>query len=485
MSREKIAPLGIVVDFGRSPDHLSCVFQLRDDADVRVGEFVEIPAGSYVIIGRVTRIVSKNTFLSDPQFVKQHLDERIPIGSRIAINMRQWREAHIEIIALLRNGSLEPPSIPPEPGEYVYPATRDVLRRILNLRDDGIFIGFLYTDSNVYIKVDPEVLLRLHFAVFGATGSGKSYTVGVIIEEFLDHGYPVVIFDVHGEYHTLGIPNDNQDDLQKLRAIGLSPRKYDVEVVGDPKIGFENLDVDTISDLSDLTPVMRDLLYLSFSEMKRQGLNSMDGLRRAISATASKYSFDNRTKTALLRRIETIKELKIFGGGMNIERSLAKGRCVVINLSGIESEFEKRAVVGVTLRKLFRARKEKTIPPTLVVIEESHLFAPQDEETYSKQMMRRIAREGRKFGIGIGVVSQRIIGLDKDVISQCGTKIILRIDSKTDIDYLRPYMGLATEEDLKRLPYLPRGTAFITGQATQHPILVKIRPRKTKHLQML
>jgi len=100
-------------------------------------------------------------------------------------------------------------------------------------------------------------------------------------------------------------------------------------------------------------------------------------------------------------------------------------------------------------------------------------------------MMRRIVRKGRKFGIGLGVISQRIVGLDKDVISQCGTKFILRIDSKTDLDLLRPYIGLATDEDIKRIPHLPTGVTLVTDQATKYPILVSIRPRKSKHRQFL
>jgi len=96
-------------------------------------------------------------------------------------------------------------------------------------------------------------------------------------------------------------------------------------------------------------------------------------------------------------------------------------------------------------------------------------------------MIRKVAREGRKFGIGIGLVSQRIVGLDKDAISQCGTKFILRIDSKTDLEYLRPYTSLLTQEDMGRIPHLPTGIAYITGQALRYPVLTKIRPRRTKH----
>ena len=95
--------------------------------------------------------------------------------------------------------------------------------------------------------------------------------------------------------------------------------------------------------------------------------------------------------------------------------------------------------------------------------------------------MRRIAREGRKFGVGLCITSQRIAGLDKDILSQCGTKIILRIEGNYDLEYLKPYMDHTSTEDLERIPLLPNGIAITSGVATQHPIVTEIRTRRTQH----
>ena len=230
---------------------------------------------------------------------------------------------------------------------------------------------------------------------------------------------------------------------------------------------------------------MRDLLYLAYKRMEENGGRSIQSLKSAIERVCYKWNFEKRTRLALIRRIEAIKELRFYGKSFDVESIVVPGRALIVDLSKGLNEFEKRVYVGLLMKRLFEARKAKRIPPLLIIVEESHLFAPQDEDTYSKIMMRRIAREGRKFGIGLGVVSQRIVGLDKDVISQCGTKFILRIDSKTDLDLLKPYIGLATEEDIRRIPYLPTGVALVTGQATKYPILVSIRPKKSKHYQFL
>lgn len=491
--------IGVVVSYDSPPTDLSFTFQIHRDVEVGVGDIIEVLSGTRVIVGRVVRIVAHNKYLMNPEYIRMHMDLNLSLDSRLAVSKENIFLGRVEIIGVIKDGKIFPPEYPPVPGDFVFRASSDTIRRVLNFRDDGVFIGTIFRRDDIRVVLDPEVLLRLHFAVFGATGSGKSYTVGVIIEEFLLKNYPVVIFDLHGEYHTLSTPNDNESDVSRLRNLGLEPRGFPMEVrsVNDINIGFEDLDIDALAEITNMSSIMADLLYLATKYMgtsdmlkyvgveRRGDFNWAERIKKAINQAAQKWKFDNKTRLALIRRIETLSELEIFGENTDISEFIKPGKALIIDLSSRLREFERRVYVGVLLKKIFDARREGRIPPTMVIVEESHNFAPQEGDTYSKTMMRKIAREGRKFGLGIGVVSQRIIGLDKDIISQCGTKIIMRVDSKTDLDYLRPYLGIATKEDIERLPYLPVGTAFITGQATKYPILVRIRPRMAKHLTEL
>lgn len=481
--------LGVVASYSEPPSHLYFTFQINEDVDVKVGEFVEVPAGKYVLVGRITLVRAMNQFFKNPEFIRDHIMRGLPLNARIPISIGKWREAKVEIVGMFENNYLHPPNTPPEPGEKVYRASPKILRRLLGIEDNGLFIGVMYGNDDVKIIIDPEKLMRLHFAVFGATGSGKSYTVGVLIEELLEREYPVVIIDAHGEYSTFNKMNDETDEIFTLQKLGLMPRKYNITVLkpkygseGDITLNFNDLDSETISEMAKISPVMQDLLFLAIRNLKKKGIEmTPETIIMAIQEEANKWGFQKRTQTSLIRNIMILKELGIFGKGFNPEDIIKKGRVTVIDVSIDMEEHIRRILVGSILESLFKARKNKKIPPLMVIVEESHRFAPQEEDTYSKTIMRRIAREGRKFGIGLGIVSQRIVGLDKDVISQCGTKIILRIDSRTDLDYLKPYLSIATEEDIKRIPYLPTGVGIITGVATRHPVMVKIRPRKSKH----
>ena len=482
--------LGVIVSYKEPPTHLSFCFQLNENADVKVGEFVEVPAGKYVIVGRIILVRSFNEYFNNPEFVRDHLARNLPIAARFPIDIGMWREARVEIVGMFEGKKIHPPSIAPEPGERVYRASPEILQRLLGLKSDGLFIGTMYGNDNLRVLIDSKALTSLHFAIFGATGSGKSYTVGVLVEELLEKGYPVVIIDPHGEYHTFSEINDEPRELFKLKSLGFEPRTYPVKVLkpayfgqGELTLNFNDLDTDTLAEMARLTPVMRDLLYLAMRNLKQNPSTPLtpDNIIEAIKNVAYTWGFQKKTQLTLTRNIMLLREMGIFGAGFDPRSIVEPGSVTVIDLSIDMEEHIRRIFAGAIMEKLFKARKERKIPPLVVIVEESHRFAPQDEETYSKMVMRRIAREGRKFGICIGVVSQRIVGLDKDVISQCGTKIILRIDSKTDLDYLRPYIGLASEEDIKRIPYLPTGVAIVTGVATRYPVLTSIRPRKSKH----
>ncbi|MGQ4891686.1 MAG: helicase HerA domain-containing protein [Candidatus Njordarchaeia archaeon] len=480
-------PIGVIISSATPPTNLKFVFQMDDESEVKVGDYVEVPAGRYVIVGRVTLLKSFNEYFSNPNFVKDQLSMGFSLKARFPVNIGMWRAALVRTVAVYDGEKIHPPNVVPEPGEKVYFADKKLMKMILGLKDDGLLIGTVYGHSDIEVKIDPKILITLHLAILGTTGSGKSYTVGVIIEELLEHNYPVVVIDPHGEYRTFNQKNENVEEIEKLEKLGLKPREYMVGLFkpknagGTLTLDFNKLDVEALAEMAKLTSTMRDLLYLAHTSLKKKkGKITLEELITEIKEIAAEYGFQRKTLLSLERNLRMLKEMELFGEGTTSKYIVQKGALTVIDLSAEMDEELRRIFTGALLNELYQARKNREIPPLLIIVEEGHRFAPQDQDTYSKYVMRKIAREGRKFGIGLAVVSQRIIGLDKDIISQCGTKMLLRIDNKTDLDYIKQYIEGAAE-DRKLVAFLPTGTAMITGQATRHPIITNIRPRKTKH----
>ena len=115
------------------------------------------------------------------------------------------------------------------------------------------------------------------------------------------------------------------------------------------------------------------------------------------------------------------------------------------------------------------------------MVEEGHNFAPARQNVSSKRIISQIASEGRKFGIGLGIISQRPSRLDPDVVSQCNTFIILRIKNPEDQNFIKKVSEYLSKQDLDELTGLSIGEALIFGKAIFTPMLTKIGPRHLVH----
>jgi DNA helicase HerA-like ATPase len=95
--------------------------------------------------------------------------------------------------------------------------------------------------------------------------------------------------------------------------------------------------------------------------------------------------------------------------------------------------------------------------------------------------MRTITSEGRKFGFGLGIISQRPSKIDQDVLSQCGTQISMQIQNPNDQDAIKKSVEAAGEDVLRELPGLTPGQAVVSGDAMNTPALIQVRQRRTPH----
>jgi hypothetical protein len=156
-------------------------------------------------------------------------------------------------------------------------------------------------------------------------------------------------------------------------------------------------------------------------------------------------------------------------------------KCTIINLKGIEPLVQE-IIAYKLLFDLYELRKKEKIPPFFTVVEEAHIFCPERSfgETKSSQILRTIAAEGRKFGQGLAVISQRPARVDKSVLSQCSTQMILKVTNPNDLKAISNSVEGITSESEKEIANLPIGTALVTG-VVDVPLFVNIRPRRSKH----
>jgi DNA helicase HerA-like ATPase len=177
---------------------------------------------------------------------------------------------------------------------------------------------------------------------------------------------------------------------------------------------------------------------------------------------------------------------------MPLEQLFRPGQCTVLQLNEIDGR-EQQVIVATLLRRLNQARMdtekglaadgdENYLPyPAFVLVEEAHNYAPANAEVVTTQILKTILSEGRKFGVSVGLISQRPGRLDSDVLSQCMTQCLMRIVNPIDQARVAESIESVGRDLLKELPALSKGQVILAGSAVNTPLLCQVRPRLTPH----
>ncbi len=385
------------------------------------------------------------------------------------------------MLGLVKDRKLAMLRSPPAPGTEVITAKDELIGDALRVEDKtGAYLGML-DGKDMPIMLDLNKVLQKHIAVLAKSGSGKSYAVGVLIEEVLKRGAPILIIDPHGEYHTLKEPNDKQQD--DLARHNLKPESFIKNIIeyGSPEEGLRELLLSDKFDAQELLHLLPAKLTQSQQATLYASVRDMDVI--TIDILQSELAMqDGAGKWAIIAIIDYLKKLNLFSKApTSLQQIIRPGTASILNLRGMDPDVQE-IVVTKLLCDLFLARKQNRVPPFFLVIEEAHHFAPERSfgEAKSSKIMRTIASEGRKFGLGLCIVSQRPARIDKSVLSQCSTQVILRITNPGDVRAIMNSLETMTPETEGTLQGLPIGVAMVCGIA-QMPVFCRIRPRQTKH----
>jgi len=402
--------------------------------------------------------------------------------------------AYAEVIGFRDNeGHLQAPRSPFEAGAQITLAHEDLIRHVLGLqaeKENGAYLGLLKGhDLPVYLNIDS--LVQKHICILAKTGGGKSYACGVLIEELLKKKIPLVIIDTHGEYISLGKPNKDKKDQKNMEKFGVKEKDYHSQIATySPLASGEasthltlngmNLEGREILDLlqAKLSGPQIAVLYQTIKELKEfKQVYSIRDIIESVEHTKSNARWN------VIASLESLDSIGVFSEkGTSTDELVQKGKCSIINMRGVPPDIQDVVVARLT-EELFKDRKAGKIPPFLFVVEEAHNYCPEHGigHAVSSSMLRTVASEGRKFGMGLCVVSQRPAKIDKNIISQCNTNIILKVTNPNDLKAIIQSVEGLTSQTYDEIQRLPIGVALISGASIQIPILIEIRTRETDH----
>ncbi|MGP8322319.1 MAG: helicase HerA domain-containing protein [Methanosarcinaceae archaeon] len=388
-------------------------------------------------------------------------------------------------------GLLRTPLTPFSPGDPIYKADGNLIRSVLGLSGKDMYLGLL-DGTNITVQLSVNSLVQKHCSILAKTGSGKSYTAGVLLEEMLDRNIPLLIIDPHSEYASL--KKAASPDSGDFKKYGVSPKGYGPQVtIYTPANKVINPDADEVFRLNGTNLTVRELIAIFPDNYTSTYMGILYEAVQKLKAEMETYTLDDiifevgndksKAKWNVINLLEEIRETGILSTNFTpIDELIQKGRAAVIDFKGVAPDIQSM-IVARLCTIMFEARKLNRIPPGMLVIEEAHNFAPERgfSKTASSEILRTIASEGRKFGLGMMVISQRPARIDKNVLSQCGTQIIMKVTNPNDLKSISKGLegvNSYVEEELKRLP---PGVAMLVSNDIERPVLIDIRVRKAKH----
>jgi DNA helicase HerA-like ATPase len=364
----------------------------------------------------------------------------------------------------------------------------------------SVNVGVIHQDTTLPAHVLTDELLGKHFGILGTTGSGKSCAVVLLLREILDK-HPnahVVMLDPHNEYatafgdraevlhtDTLELPYWllNFDELMEvLFGAQADEGSPEAAILADmiPQAKRDQIkDPGKGAHFTVDTPVpykFTDLIRHIDQEMGKLDKNEATAPYRRLRSRLTAMQTDIRFGFMFGGISITDHMPEILG---RLFRIPVDGKPIsIIDLSGIPSEI-LNVVVSVICRLTFDFALwcERSVP-ILLVCEEAHRYAPAiPERRYemTKQALSRIAKEGRKYGASLCVVSQRPSQLAPDLLSQCNTLFAMRMSNNDDQEHLRGAMSESTAGLLEFLPSLGNGEAVAVGQGVSLPVRIKFK----------
>ncbi len=532
---------------GNTGDPANLTMVMNSSFGGRRGEFVRIrhqersEESTVDVLGRIVSIHRSNVLYNSGMGVGVNDLELMP-GAQIT---GESLFGKLEVVGFKdpTTGRIRMPRRPLDPGANVETVDFYFLSEFYEFREEtslhlGSLVGYDRGENIVPVYLDVTNLVTEHLAVLAMTGSGKSYTVGRIIERLVGiNNATVVVFDPHGEYGkalaggklrfgdtTTDDPRDAktlpaiQDMLKRLTEAGAGVQVYtpqDAEFrhkyAGENRelaLQFDQFEMDDLSEiLPGLTEPQQRVLDVAIRYWRKvekaprdinrlrdllgDGLDELRSWDELSEAEASALSGRSAAVASMkLRRI--LMEAKAFfnvalPGPTDIAQLIGrqgdrKGRMIIVDLQGL-SDTAKQVITALLSSEILRAASSKTDPirPVFMVYEEGHTFAPAGQPAISLRVIKKVAGEGRKFGVGFAIVSQRPSKLDPDVTSQCNTIIAMRLKNPDDQRFILKVSDMFSKADVDELPGLSTGEALVSGRSIVAPLLVKVGTKALIH----
>ena len=406
----------------------------------------------------------------------------------------------------------------PTPGADVYAVSLKEINAIFSkFRAYDFYVGQLSSHSEYHLSLDPRALFGRHFAILGQSGSGKSWTVTSLIQNTIK-AMPkshMIMLDLHGEYcwKNLGGRIESAFPAERVNYVDALEMEMPYWMMTYAELVDLFIDKDdrgVSTQMAFMREVLQNLkrkeakligletvsidtpIYFSLAEMYAQFKSANEERKDFGKTHGSLFGQFDELLVRMQSRFNDVrydfllkpKKRNSSASMVDLLRQFVgleaqKANITVIDLSAVPSDV--RPAVAAQVGRLayefnYWNPRRREFPITLIC-EEAHSYIPREKHgpyEGAKKMMERIAKEGRKYGVSIGVISQRPTELSETMLAQCSSFICLRTTNPDDQAYIKGLVPEAEGDLTDILSSLGRGEALIVGEAAPLPTRVQI-----------
>jgi DNA helicase HerA-like ATPase len=412
----------------------------------------------------------------------------------------------------------------PAPGSVVREMNQDQVADLLGFAGD-MCLGGIAGQETIWFRLQSKNkgVLPRNLGIFGTVGSGKSNTSQVVIEEAAATGWAVIVLDVEGEYTDMKQPSNEQALVGRLGRFDRAPAGLPDFQVYHPSscatdcstsesftLRLADFESSVIAEILQTTMAERNALLdciehlenkartkVTTSEIESLGslLDASPQARlpftlRSLKDRAGERSTRNSDffdYTGLSTKLMWLLQSGAFDAtnmsSLDAARLMKPGRVSVFDVS-MANDIVKNLVTADLLRKVFAWKIARVdLPPTLLVIEEAHSFISKEKVQTMQatmQMLRNVARRGRKRWLSMAFVSQQPGHLPPEIFELCNTRIVHTLRSSHNLEALMTTAGDVGKETWARCPLLGQGEAIVTSPQLNRPVVVSVRPAMTR-----
>lgn len=385
------------------------------------------------------------------------------------------------------------------------PAGAGVLEALQARERATLRIGELHHSRGHVDALLQPLRFNRHTFLCGQSGSGKTYALGVLLEQLLiDTDLPMVILDPNSDFVRIGelLSSASAEDAARLRELDVRVLRNDGEhhpvsarlTAMTAASQAAVLQLDPLTDRGEYNTFLRMLESATGQGTTSGAIDPAAAVAREIAedGTIDPQSIPRALRAseepdalALAQRIENlgILEWDVWARvGQSVSEVLDEGpRAVVVDLGSLHTHEEQLAVSLALLDDLWADREARS--PRLIVIDEAHNVVSAEPVTQLQRLTTerviQIAAEGRKFGLWLLLSTQRPSKIHPNVLSQCDNVIVMRMSSPADVAELESVFGFAPPELLAATPYFRQGEALVAGGFVPAPAIIQMGARRT------